>query len=53
MLAQVSAAELKNVYLQWTVSFLAAYGTVPYNDLHLLIESKVGLLSAPITAKES
>ena len=42
-LAQVSAAEPDKVFPQWPVSFLAAYGTVPYNDRRLLVEPEVGL----------
>ncbi|KAH9058102.1 hypothetical protein EDB87DRAFT_1564383 [Lactarius vividus] len=41
-LAQVSAAEPDKVYPQWPVSFMAAYGTVPYNDRRLLVEPEVG-----------
>ncbi|KAF8266924.1 hypothetical protein EI94DRAFT_1802324 [Lactarius quietus] len=37
-LAQVSAVEPDKVYPQWPVSFLAAYGSVPYNDRRLLVE---------------
>ncbi|KAH8993700.1 hypothetical protein EDB92DRAFT_1796172, partial [Lactarius akahatsu] len=41
-LAQVSAAEPDKVYPQWPVSFMAAYGAVPYNDRRLLVEPEVG-----------
>ncbi|KAH8991481.1 hypothetical protein EDB86DRAFT_1607487 [Lactarius hatsudake] len=40
-LAQVSAAEPDKVYPQWPVSFMAAYGTVPYNDRRLLVEPEI------------
>jgi len=40
-LAQVSAAEPDKVYPQWPVSFLAPYGTVPYNDRRLLVEPEI------------
>jgi len=40
-LAQVSAAEPDKIYPQWPVSFLAPYGTVPYNDRRLLVEPEV------------
>jgi len=40
-LAQVSAAEPDKVYPQWPVSFLAAYGTVPYNDRRLLVDPEI------------
>ncbi|KAH9014621.1 hypothetical protein EDB83DRAFT_2271785 [Lactarius deliciosus] len=40
-LAQVSAAEPDRVYPQWPVSFMAAYGTIPYNDRHLLVEPEI------------
>jgi hypothetical protein len=41
----VSSAEPDKVYPQWPVSYLAPYGTVPYNDRRLLVEPEVGLLS--------
>jgi hypothetical protein len=40
-LAQVSAREPDKVYPQWPVSFLAPYGSVPYNDRHLLVDPEV------------
>jgi hypothetical protein len=40
-LAQVSSAEPDKVYPQWPVSYLAAYGTVPYNDRRLLVEPEI------------
>jgi hypothetical protein len=40
-LAQVSAREPDKVYPQWPVSYLAPYGSVPYNDRHLLVEPEV------------
>jgi hypothetical protein len=40
-LAQVSAREPDMVYPQWPVSFLAPYGSVPYNDRRLLVDSEV------------
>jgi hypothetical protein len=43
-LAQVSTTEADKVYRQWPVSFLVAYGTVPYNNRRLLlVELEVGL----------
>jgi hypothetical protein len=42
----VSAAEPDKVYPQWPVSYLAAYGTVPYNDRRLLVEPEVRKRSA-------
>ena len=40
-LAQVSSAEPDKVFPQWPVSYLAAWGTVPYNDRRLLVEPEV------------
>ncbi|KAN0129145.1 hypothetical protein V8E53_013016 [Lactarius tabidus] len=40
-LAQVSSAEPDKIFPQWPVSYLAAYGTVPYNDRRLLVEPEV------------
>ena len=41
-LAQVSAAEPDKVYPQWPLSYLAAYGAVPYNDRRLQVQPEVG-----------
>ena len=38
------AAEPDKFDPKWPVSFLAAYGTIPYNDLRLLVEPEVGSL---------
>ena len=43
-LAQVSSREPDKIYPQWPVSFLAPYGTVPYNDRRLLVDSEVSEL---------
>jgi len=43
-LAQVSSREPDKIYPQWTVSFLAPYGTVPYNDRRLLVDPEVSEL---------
>jgi len=40
-LAQVSSREPDKVYPQWPVSFLAPYGSVPYNDRRLLVDPEV------------
>ena len=50
MLVQVSATEPDKVYPQLSLSFLAAYGIVAYNDRQLLVEPEVGPHPAPITA---
>jgi hypothetical protein len=44
-LAQVSTTEPDKVYPQWAVSFLAAYGTILYNDRRILVEPEVGPLT--------
>ena len=43
-LAQVSSREPDKVYPQWPVSFLAPYGSVPYNDRRLLVDPEVSEL---------
>jgi hypothetical protein len=45
----VSTAEPDKVYPQWPVSFLAAYGTVRYNDRRLLVDPEVGSLIVTAT----
>ncbi|KAI0300035.1 hypothetical protein B0F90DRAFT_1726125 [Multifurca ochricompacta] len=40
-LAQVSSREPDKVDPQWPVSYLAPYGSVPYNDRHLLVEPEI------------
>ncbi|KAN0129158.1 hypothetical protein V8E53_013029 [Lactarius tabidus] len=40
-LAQISSAEPDKVFPQWPVSYMAAYGTVPYNDRRLLVGPEI------------
>jgi len=40
-LAQVSSREPAKIYPQWPVSFLAQYGSVPYNDRRLLVDPEI------------